>query len=134
MKLLAAFIILGVLEALLISLGFLPPVSCYDAGNLAFSVAMAALLVYAGWKRVKPKEAALEGAVLMGASAAALCAVGLLSKALGGNPVLGIAVPSTVLLVAVIAFLIAMNALLGAIVEAAASFAASFCVKGKRKK
>ena len=66
----------------------------------------------------------------MGASAAALCIVGLLSTALGGNPVLGISVP-TVWLIVVFAFLIAMNALLGAIVEGAASFAASFCVKGK---
>ncbi|VVB67766.1 Uncharacterised protein [Candidatus Norongarragalina meridionalis] len=124
LKMLAAFVILGALEAALIASGLLPVITAYDAGNLLFTVAFDALLIYVGWMMAKPKEAAVKGATLMGGAALSLCVVGMLSKMLGGRPVLGISVPSTLWLIVVFALIVVLNAILGAVVAGVAAIAA----------
>jgi len=130
-SLVAVVVILSLLEALLIIIGILPPVLKYSPGNVVFSLAQFAVIVYAGvvFAPQGLKKAASNGAILAFAMAATLCVVGLISSALFRRSVLGLSSPNIETSLFLFIIIIIENAILGAVVAAIAAFAANFVNK-----
>ncbi|MGC8851462.1 MAG: hypothetical protein ACP5O3_04575 [Candidatus Micrarchaeia archaeon] len=122
----AVVVLLSLVEVGLIIFGVLPPVLSYSLGNLLFTFAVLAVIVYAGiiFASLGLKKVALKGAALGFASTGVLCAAALLSSVFFKKPVLGLPAPNAESLALMLALVVIENAVLGAAVAALAAFLA----------
>jgi len=113
---------LSLIESVLILLGVLPPVSSYSFGNLLFSFAKIALIIYTGitYYHEGLKMSAFYGGILGFVSVSVIVLFSFISMSYLEKPVLGISVPSASYPL-VMLILILENALLGVIVAFCAS-------------
>ena len=137
LHLVAAVVLLPLIEAVLVILGALPPVMSYSPGNILFSFAKLAVIAYAGmiFAQEGLKKSALNGAILGFAGIAALCVFSLLSSVLFGKTVLGLPpVPNAASLAILLALTLIANAVLGAIMAAIAGVIAIRAKKSNKRK
>jgi len=130
---LAIVVLLAVIEVALIVTGFLSPVLSYSPGNLVFTFARFAIVVYAGVFSAKEglKKSALNGSAIAFAASLAICIIAFFAGSYFGVPVLGLSVPNLPYKILMFAIIVVENTLLGAIVAVVAGWLSMRFGKGK---
>jgi hypothetical protein len=115
--------ILSLAECLLIFFEILPPLSSYSLGDVLFSLAKIAAIIWMGivFYEKGLGKSAFYGGILGFTSSAVFVVVAYISKIYFEKPILGIVIPSGISFFIMISIIIVENILLGVIVAVCAS-------------
>ncbi|MFH1433445.1 MAG: hypothetical protein ABIG32_00940, partial [Candidatus Uhrbacteria bacterium] len=110
--------------SVLVFVGILPPLSSYSIGNLLFSFARMATIIYAGILYFDKglKKSALYGGILGFVMVAVFSLASFISKTYFRKPILGIVIPSDASYFLIMTIVILENVLLGVVIAVCASW------------
>ena len=116
--------------------GIIPPLASNSPENVAFSLAMIAMILYMGWSfsDLGLKKAAFKGFVVTAVTMAILCLAAMISQAMH-RPLIGINLPGEFFLINIILVLAALSAeniLLGILAAVLGAYARRIAKKWER--